>query len=575
MALQHHQAGQLAEAERIYRQVLAAQPAQKDALHLLGVLALQSGKPAIAVDLISRAIAIDPNFADFHWNLGRALLACGRAGDAIASHRRAIALRADRAEFHNDLAIALHQTGQRDAAIAEYRAAIAIKADLPDPHNNLGRALFETGQFDAAIDALRSAISLRPQYPEAHNNLAHALRACGRYPDAIAEYQTAISQRPGVAEAHCNLGGSLLRLGQVEPAIESLQTAISLNADLPEAHNNLGICLMEQLKLDQAEASFRRAIQLRSDFADAHNDLAMVLLLRGDFARGWEEYEWRWKLPEIRRLDPKVPGPPWDGSPLDGKSIYLHAEQGFGDTIQFARYIPIVAQRGGRVTLACQPEVAALIHEIEGIERIILPGEPRPACDTHLPLLSLPRAFGTRLDTIPAAVPYIRANPDRAQQWKSRLAEHDGLFKVGLCWSGRPTHSRDIFRSIPPQDLAPLERVNGVRFFNLQKGATTAPPIPLVDHTSDLRDFSDTAALIENLDLVVTVDTAAAHVAGAMGKPVWILLSFCPDWRWLLDRADSPWYPTARLFRQPTAGDWSSPIREMLGAMQKLLREPM
>jgi hypothetical protein len=324
---------------------------------------------------------------------------------------------------------------------------------------------------------------------------------------------------------------------------------------------------MEQLKLDEAEASFRRAIELRTDFADAHNDLAMCLLLRGDFSQGWQEYEWRWKLPEIRRIDPKIPGPAWDGSPLDGESIFLHAEQGFGDTIQFARYIPMVAQRGARVILACQPEVAPLIRQIEGIERIILPGEPRPACDTHLPLLSLPRIFETRLDTIPAKVPYIHADPERAEHWKSRLAEHAGSLKVGLCWSGRAMHSRDIFRSIPPEQLAPLASVEGVRFFSLQKGAATAPPIPLIDPTPELHDFSDTAALINNLDLVITVDTAVAHVAGAMGKPVWLLLSFCPDWRWLLERPDSPWYPTARVFRQASAGDWRAVMLDVANAL--------
>jgi hypothetical protein len=228
----------------------------------------------------------------------------------------------------------------------------------------------------------------------------------------------------------------------------------------------------------------------------------------------------------------------------------------------------MVAQRGGHVTLACQPELAGLMRGIDGIERIILPGEPRPACDTHLPLLSLPRVFGTRLGTIPANVPYLHADPARAEHWKSRLAEHAGFLKVGLCWSGRATHSRDIFRSIPPEQLAPLASVKGVRFFSLQKGVATAPPIPLIDHTSDLRDFSDTAALINNLDLVITVDTAVAHVAGAMGRPVWLLLSFCPDWRWLLERPDSPWYPTARVFRQTSAGDW----RAVMLDVSELLR---
>jgi hypothetical protein len=326
-------------------------------------------------------------------------------------------------------------------------------------------------------------------------------------------------------------------------------------------------------ELDEALSVCQRAIQLRPDHAGAHWNKSLVLLLKGDFAQGWAEYEWRWQSKDFRSPRRDFPQPQWRGEDPSGRTILLHAEQGFGDTIQFIRYAPLLAGRGARVIVECQPELQRLLGGVEGIQHLTARGEPLPPFDLHTPLLSLPLAWGTRVKTIPGNVPYIKPDPALVGAWRGRLAG-DSALKVGLVWAGSPIRKDDRYRSLPLSSLAPLAGVKGVSFYSLQKGKATEqaqnppPGMNLIDMTEEIKDFADTAALISHLDLVITVDTAVAHLAGAMAKRVWTMLEFVPAWRWLLNREDSPWYPTMRLFRQPAIRDWATVIRRVAGELQ-------
>jgi tetratricopeptide (TPR) repeat protein len=346
-----------------------------------------------------------------------------------------------------------------------------------------------------------------------------------------------------------------------------------LNPTVAEVHNNLGIALAGRGKIDEAITAHRRSIALKPQLAKAHHNLGIALLTRGDFQEGWAEYEWRWKCEGVPRLLRNFSQPQWDGGPLEGRIILLHAEQGFGDAIKFIRYVPLVAQRGGRVIIVCFAELERLFQAMPGAWQIVGPGHALPAFDLHAPLLSLPRILETTLSNIPRAVPYLQADADQATKWKHRLSVYPPCVNVGLVWAGRPTQRNDRNRSVQLARFAPLGQVAGIRFFSLQKGTAAAeakaPPegIELVDWTEDLKDFADTAALIANLDIVISVDTAVAHLAGAMGKPIWALLSSVPGWHWMLEREDSPWYPSMRLFRQPSLGDWDSVFKRLAEAL--------
>ena len=483
-AIQHHQSGRLAEAEAIYRQILAVRPRHGGTLHLLGIIAHQLGKNEVAVDLISQSIALEPGFADFHCNLGNALLDLGRV----------------------------------DEATAEYRRAIQIQPGLPKAHNNLGNALSENGKLEDATASYRQAIAV---------------------------YSRAITLKP----------------------------------DLAEAHTNLGTALGDKGRLDEAIAAHRQAIALKPDFPDAHHNMGLAMLLHGKFLEGWEEHEWRWKCRDFARLPRNFTQPQWDGGPIEGRTILLQAEQGIGDAIQFIRYLPLVAQRGGRIIIQCQPQLKRLFQVMVPDLTVLEGSQPLPTFDTHLPLLSLSRIFATDLASIPQNVPYLHAGTENAAIWRNRLKTCSVSLKVGLVWAGNPAFKTDRLRS--PRHLslyAPLGRVEGVQFFSLQKGEAASqartPPagMTLHDWTDELRDFADTAALAENLDLIITSDTSMAHLAGAMGKRVWVMLPFSADWRWLRDRSDSPWYPTMRLFRQRRPAAWEPVVDEVRGELEELVR---
>jgi tetratricopeptide (TPR) repeat protein len=562
IAMRHHRNGQLAIAEDIYLKVLAQRPDHPDALHLLGVIAGDAGKTDAGIQLIRRAIAINPGVADYHSNLGNALARLGKLDEAIAAHRCAMRLRPDVAEIHCNLGNALEKNRQTLESIAEYREAIRLKPELALSHNNLGHVLYISGQVDDAISACREAIRLDPSYPGAHFNLGLFLYSKRRFDESIAAVRESLRLKPDFAEAYYNLGNSLHESGQFDEAIAAFQEALRLQPDYPEAYNNLGVVLRDNGQLDEANAAYLQSLRMRNDSPPVHWNLALNYLLQGNFKEGWEEQEWRWQCESFPSPRRDFNQPMWDGRDLNGQTILLHAEQGFGDTIQFVRYAPMVADRGGRVVLQCQPELARLLKFNPQLGQIISADDATPEFEFHCPLLSLPRAFNTDINSIPAATPYLRVDPALAEAWKERLASAPRGFRVGLVWAGRPTHKRDRQRSIALSQFLPLAAVNGVSFFSLQKGVaseqvnTLPDRMKLIDLTTHLSDFAETAALISNLDLVIGVDTAVVHLAAAMAKPVWLLLPSVPDWRWLMNREDSPWYPTMRLFRQKSPGDW-------------------
>ena len=578
-----HQQGRFAEAEQIYRDVLAQDPKSFEAIHLLGVIALQTRKPQQAVELIGKAIALNPAVPTAHCNLGSALTALQRHAEALASFDKAIALKADLADAHGNRAAALIALKQYEHALASCDTAIALKPDYAEAHNNRAYALNALKRHAEAIASCDQAIALRSNYPEAHNNRGNALNALGRHTDAVASYDKAIGFAPKYAEAYNNRGNALYHLGRAEEAASSYELAIAARPDYAEAYNNRGNALSSLQRCEPALASYDRAIALKPDYTEALFNKSMLLLLMGRFTEGWRLYEWRKKkaIPIAAR---DYPQPLWLGEfDLTGKTILLYEEQGLGDTIQFCRYAPLVAQRGARVILEVPPQLTRLAAGLAGVAQVIETGHPLPAFDFHCPLLSLPLAFKTGLATIPAAVPYLKADQAQSKAWQERLGAKAKL-RVGLVWSGgiRPNQPVSVNqrRNIPLAKFAVLKNPD-VAFYSLQKGQPGEAELAelkhnrwggpdIVDLAGAISDFADTAAFIDNLDLVITVDTATAHLAGALGKPVWILNRFDTDWRWLLGRSDSPWYPTVSLFRQENPGDWDGVIQRIKAELDRM-----
>ena len=378
------------------------------------------------------------------------------------------------------------------------------------------------------------------------------------------------------ADIYFNLGFVYTEKGQHDEAIKYYKKTLQLNPENYDVCNNIGMALLEKGKPKEALNYFRKALQMNPNLAAPHANMSLALLILGNFEQGWKEYEWRLKTRGYFRRD--FSQPRWNGSEISGKTILVHTEQGLGDAIQFIRYVPLVAQRGAKIIVECRKELVPLFQGLEVIKQVIARGKPLIHFDLHCPLLSLPLIFGTTLETIPAEIPYIKANPFSIRKWKDRIQNDSSKLKIGLAWAGSPTLKRSHLKECPLKMFFSLAHNKDITFYSLQKGKAAEQAksphegMSLIDYTDEIHDFSDTAALIENLDLVISVDTAVAHLAGAMGKPVWTLLPFVPDWRWMLNRKDSPWYPTMRLFRQPSTGDWESVINNVQKELEIFIR---
>jgi tetratricopeptide (TPR) repeat protein len=557
-ALASHQGNAHARAQALYRQVIALQPRHFDALQLLGVLSLQSGQTAEAVELLARALAIDPRHAAVHSNLAFAYHTLQRYDEALASAERALQLQPAFADALNNHGNALGALGQPARALASFDAALALRADYAQAWSNRACVLRDLGRADAALASCERALALQPEFAVAWSNRGNALSDLNRPDAARRSYEQALALAPGLADAWSNRGLALVDLALHEQALDSYEQALAIAPEHVEAHWNQALCLLALGRLES----------------------------------GWTQYEWRWARTSMRAGLRRFAQPLWRGEPgLAGQTILLHAEQGLGDTLQFCRYAALVAQRGATVLLEVpSPLVKLLRNSLAGVAQVIDQGQPLPAFDWHCPLLSVPLACNTTLQTIPSMPRYLRADAHDVQRWQERLAAHSpapgAALRVGLVWAGGnrahvpELRKNDTRRSLALQQLRPWFDRPGVQFHSLQVGPAASQldalgelARPIVDHGAVLGDFADTAALIEQLDLVISVDTAVAHLAGALGKPVWVLNRFDTCWRWLLEREDTPWYPSMRLFRQVRLGDWDSVIARVGAALDVAVRQ--
>jgi len=593
-----------------YRRALELQPNYADAHYNLAQAYLRQARLPLAAEALRRAVALQPACARFFCSLGHVLSRQGEVEEAEACYHRVLALQPDYAEVQHNLGNRLQRRGDLAAAAECYRCALALKPTLAVSHHHLAGILAEMGDLPGALAGYRRAIELQPDYSEActnlaillekegdlggamtacrsavrakptsaraHSNLAAVLSQAGEPTEALAMATQALTLQPTCAEAHTNLAGILWQQGRYAEAVASCRRAIALQPDCVAAYCNLGSALADLGDLDGALESYRKVLALQPDSAAATYYSGLIHLQQGDLARGWTHYEARWHLKSMGRKRRNFPQPLWRGESLNGARILLYAEQGLGDILQFVRYVPMVAERGGHVILQVPPALRRLLHGLPGVSELLPFGETLPDFAWQCPLMSLPRAFATELSSIPASVPYLYPHPSDVQSWQHKLDCGERL-RVGLVWAGNPKHVRNRQRSLALGQLAPLAEVEGVSYYALQKGLAPAPAgpawpegAPLTDLGPQQHDLADAAAIVSSLDLVISADTAVAHLTGALGKPVWILLQFMPDWRWLLHREDSPWYPTARLFRQPVLGDWDSVLQRVTAELKQL-----
>jgi tetratricopeptide (TPR) repeat protein len=598
------------EALASYDRALLLRPAYAEALSNRGNTLHELKRFDEALASYDRALALRPDHGGALSNRGNTLHELKRLDEALASYDRALALQPDHAEALFNRGMTLHEMNRFDEALVSYDRAVAVQPDHAEALCNRGNVLLDMKRFDEALASYERALTVRRDYTEALYNRGMALRELKRPDEALASYERVLAVRPDHAEAFYNRGVMLRELKRLDEALASYDRALAVRPDYFEALNNRGVTLHDMERFEEALASYERALTVRPDYVpaltncgvtlhqlrrldealacydsslalnpgyvDGHFNKALLQLLKGDYDAGWREYEWRrWKEENLTAFKRDFTQPLWLGqTAIDGKTILLHAEQGFGDTIQFCRYAPLVAGRGARVLLEVPFPLKDLMAGLAGVAEVISPQEKAPDFDLHCPLLSLPLALGTRIESIPAQVPYVTVPPESLRRWSSASGPKRKL-RIGLAWSGSSAHKSDAIRSIDLRSLLPLLNIDA-EFASLQKDVRADDAMVLKErgdivHFGDKLDsFADTAAIIANLDLVISVDTSVAHLAGALAKPVWVLLPFLPDFRWLLEREDSPWYPTARLFRQRTPGDWSDVIGRVVIELRKL-----
>jgi tetratricopeptide (TPR) repeat protein len=620
-----HRDGRLDDAERGYRATLAADPVHVDALHLLGVLRHQQGEHAEAADLVRRAVdlrpddaalqlnlgnalkalgqleaaierfrnalTLSPAFALAHYNLGNAYAALGRHEDAMFSFGHAVRLQPGDASSHNNLGNAYHALGRYSEAVDSFRRALKIRPGHAGAHNNLGMSLNALGDAEGALTEFRAALAAQPRFVAAHFNLANALDATDQHAEAVTVFEATLALQPRFPPALFGLGTALASLGRHDEAVGPYERAVGLDPKFALAWLGLGTAHHALGRHEAAVRAFDEALRVRPDLAAAHLNRALARLTMGDFRRGLPEYEWRLdpasREPAHHEATPAAPAAPqtalvdtlprWRGEPLDGRTLLIQAEQGFGDTLQFVRFVPLVAQTSGRVVLEVQPQLLPLIAPFAQAARVTLiaQGSPRPAADLLCPLLSLPLMLGTTLDALPGRKPYLEAPAAYRRKWRGSQGGQ-AKRKIGIAWSGRVQKQEN--RSMPLASLEPLFALEGIDWIVLQPQLSEAEHAALDAHPRarsihrpgpKIADFADTAAVIERLDAVVSIDTSIVHLAGALGAKLWVMLPFAADWRWFTGTDTSPWYPRARLVRQPRPGAWA----EVVEAVARDLRD--
>jgi tetratricopeptide (TPR) repeat protein len=600
--------GDAAGAEFECRRALELNPKLAAARCSLGDLAAARGDEKQAQAAWQTAARLDTRSARAERSLGFWLCRQGKFDEATEAYRGGLRKTPSDAALHYVLGATLAAGGHTDEAAAAYREALRLRPNFPEALLNLGNLHYDAGEFTGAADCCRKALALRATYAKAWCNLGNALQMLGAAREATRCYERTLSLSPATLAAQHNMGNAWMAQRNFVKAEECFRRALAADAKRAEHHNSLGNALFHQRKNVEAEACYRRALELNPKYAAAHTNLANVLmrgadraamirhygraleldpasagghynlalayLRQGRYREGWIHHEYRWDFCELKLRRRGFVAPQWEGEPLHGETILLHAEQGLGDTLQFVRYAPLVAERGGRVILEVQPRLTRLLRGLPGVHQVVTRGEPLPEFAWQCPLMSLPLAFGTTMDTIPLCIPYLRADAAETQAMRERWAG-EGL-RVGVAWAGNPQHRSDEQRSMPLRALLPLADVPGIQWVSLQKGPACAQmqaligQFPLLDASSSCRDFAETAALAATLDLVLSVDTSLAHLAGAMGLPLWIALPRLADWRWMEEGEHCAWYPTAKLFRQTKDGDWTGPVQSMADELRIL-----
>jgi tetratricopeptide (TPR) repeat protein len=569
-----HDLNRLEESIASYDRAISIKPDFAEAYSNRGNLLKDLNRLNEAVASYDRAIALNPKLAEAHSNRGNALKELGRLDEAIASYDHAIALTPNLTEAHNNRGNVLKELKRLQEAVASFDRAILVNPDYAEAHYNRGNALKELRRVDEAIASYDRAISVNPDYAEAYYNRGNALQELRRAELLVESYDRAIAVKPDYAEAYYNRGNALKELSRAEEALASFDRAIAAMPDYAEAYTNRGNVLQELKRLEEAVASYDCAIAINPDDADAYWNKSFALLLSGNFNLGWELYEWRWRKADTAMRKRNFIQPLWLGvEDLADKTILLHAEQGLGDTIQFCRYASLVKARGARVVMEVPQALVGMLSDLNGVDELAENGGPLPAFDYHSPLMSLPLAFKTELSSIPSPSAYLAANAEKCKEWENILGEKARL-RVGLVWSGSAGHKNDHNRSLTLQKLIP-HLPEGCEFVSLQKELREVDKEMLADsgirnYGDNLKDFTDTAALCELMDVVVSVDTSVAHLAAAMGKATWILLPYAPDWRWLLDRGDSPWYECVKLYRQDESRNWGAVLNRVAADLRTL-----
>lgn len=569
-------AGEAHAAVGIYRQLVLRHPKNARLLLIAGNAEIAAGQYRQAAELLERAISLDPAQADAHCHLGVALWHLGDYPGSASAYRKAIDLMPDFAEAHNNLSLVLMADGQKaEAALYHVDQSITLKPDYADAHNNRGNILQAQHRYQEALAAYDRAIALRPDFANAYNNKGNTLLKLEHLTEAIGAYRKAIALKPDYTDAYCHMGIALRDLGLLTDAHDKFKRALAVDPSCAQAYFNLAELADKTRDRKALLANLDRAIALNPEFADAYWNKSLLMLLLGDFEQGFRLYEWGWKN-KLRGTGRGFNQPLWLGQePLAGKRLLIHQEQGIGDCIHYARYVQMAVAQGAEVIIEVVPALVTLLKRLNVPCTVVKLGDRLPAFDRYVPLMSLPLAFGTTLANMPPSAPYLSAAPERLLDWSARLGPQRHP-RVGLVWSGSAAHKNDRNRSMALKDLSPLLSLP-LEFHCLQRefrasDAEILQDLPMI-HTHDkaLNDFADTAALVALMDVVISVDTSVAHLAGAMGKAVWIMLPEAPDWRWLLERQDSPWYPSARLFRQEAEGDWPGVVQQLREALMNTL----
>jgi tetratricopeptide (TPR) repeat protein len=583
-----HAAGDRARAEALYRQVLALSPQHPDALHLLGRLTCEAGQPQAALGLIEAAVRLRPRIAEYQAGLGEVQRALGQTREAAETFRRAVRLKPESAPIQMGHGLALAAAGQGALAIQALRRAVARDPALMPAHGALGSVLLAEGQAQAAAEAFRTAYRLAPNDGLTAFNLGCALQALGELPGAEQAFRTALAQMPGHVPAQGNLARVLQTAGRLEEAASILEAALAAAPNEAGLWLNLGLVRRELSRFAEAEAAFRRlealapsadslaclgntlrdqgrlaesedvlvqAVARDGENPEARTALAVTRMLGGDLLRGWPDFAWRQAAESVRaHVRQSISAPVWRGEALDGP-LLIYAEQGAGDFIQMCRFVARAAERVPRIVLRVPENLRRLAQGVAGAAAVVTPEEAPPHCAAICADIDLPAVLGIGLADVAAPDPYLHADAAETDAWRARLAALPGR-RVGLAWFGNPEYFHDRQRSIAPDALLALAGTPGISFVSLQPGGAAPAALHLTDWTAELTDFAATAGLVSALDLVISVDSAVAHLAGALATPVWLLNRYAPDWRWLLGRDDSPWYPSLRQFRQSSPDDW-------------------